>query len=120
MAVARVLCLGYSVGYSQHTGKPFGHFKLQDSSLFPSVHTQEPFATKSYTHIRMQYVITSVHKSLIIVHQNIFCKGGITNNDLLTILSIVKMDHIFEREGGWDPALDWSVTLRGGDQQKIA
>jgi ATP-binding cassette, subfamily D (ALD), peroxisomal long-chain fatty acid import protein len=30
------------------------------------------------------------------------------------------MDHIIEREGGWDAAREWRETLSGGDQQKIA
>lgn len=30
------------------------------------------------------------------------------------------MDHIVEREGGWDNTKDWRETLSGGDQQKIA
>lgn len=30
------------------------------------------------------------------------------------------MDHIVEREGGWDAARDWREALSGGDQQKIA
>lgn len=30
------------------------------------------------------------------------------------------MDHIVEREGGWDAAREWRETLSGGDQQKIA
>lgn len=30
------------------------------------------------------------------------------------------MDHIVEREGGWDAAREWRESLSGGDQQKIA
>ncbi|KLO20044.1 hypothetical protein SCHPADRAFT_992162 [Schizopora paradoxa] len=43
-----------------------------------------------------------------------------SDDDLLAILSIVQMDHIVEREGGWDAARDWRDALSGGDQQKIA
>lgn len=43
-----------------------------------------------------------------------------SDEDLLAILSIVQMDHIVEREGGWDAARDWRDALSGGDQQKIA
>lgn len=46
--------------------------------------------------------------------------GGITDDDLLAILSIVQMDQVVEREGGWEAARDWRETLSGGDQQKIA
>ncbi|KAI0932612.1 hypothetical protein AcV5_004215 [Taiwanofungus camphoratus] len=45
---------------------------------------------------------------------------GITDDDLLAILSIVQMDQVVEREGGWEAARDWRETLSGGDQQKIA
>lgn len=30
------------------------------------------------------------------------------------------MDHIVEREGGWDAAKEWRDALSGGDKQKIA
>ena len=43
-----------------------------------------------------------------------------TDDDLLSILEIVQMDHVVEREGGWDVAHDWRDALSGGDQQKIA
>ena len=45
---------------------------------------------------------------------------GITDADLLDVLATVQMDHIVEREGGWDAAREWRETLSGGDQQKIA
>ena len=46
--------------------------------------------------------------------------GGMTDRDLLSILSVVRMDNVVDREGGWDVARDWRDTLSGGDQQKIA
>ncbi len=46
--------------------------------------------------------------------------GGITDTELLAVLSVVQMDHIVEREGGWDVAREWREALSGGDQQKIA
>ncbi|CAL1696300.1 unnamed protein product [Somion occarium] len=45
---------------------------------------------------------------------------GITDDDLLQILSLVNMTSIVEREGGWDAAREWREALSGGDQQKIA
>jgi ABC-type uncharacterized transport system fused permease/ATPase subunit len=46
--------------------------------------------------------------------------GGVTDDDLLGILSVVQMDNIVEREGGWDTAREWRDALSGGDKQKIA
>ena len=46
--------------------------------------------------------------------------GGVTDGDLLDILAVVQMEHIVEREGGWDAAREWREALSGGDQQKIA
>lgn len=43
-----------------------------------------------------------------------------TDNDLLAILTIVEMDSVVEREGGWDAAREWRDALSGGDKQKIA
>ena len=51
---------------------------------------------------------------------NLFNPGSITDDDLLSILAIVEMDHIVEREGGWDVAKEWRDALSGGDKQKIA
>ncbi|PBK77170.1 related to adrenoleukodystrophy protein [Armillaria ostoyae] len=45
---------------------------------------------------------------------------GITDDDLLNILSIVQMEGVVEREGGWNTAREWRDALSGGDQQKIA
>ncbi|KAK0198494.1 adrenoleukodystrophy protein [Armillaria mellea] len=45
---------------------------------------------------------------------------GITDDDLLNILSIVQMEGVVEREGGWNAAREWRDALSGGDQQKIA
>ncbi|RDX56213.1 hypothetical protein OH76DRAFT_1337713 [Lentinus brumalis] len=47
-------------------------------------------------------------------------RRGITDSDLLEILAVVQMEHIVEREGGWDAAREWREALSGGDQQKIA
>ncbi|KAG5648252.1 hypothetical protein DXG03_006210 [Asterophora parasitica] len=45
---------------------------------------------------------------------------GVTDADLLAILAIVEMDHVVEREGGWDANREWRDALSGGDKQKIA
>ena len=46
--------------------------------------------------------------------------GGITDGDLLRILSLVQMDNVVEREGGWDAVREWRDSLSGGDKQKMA
>jgi ATP-binding cassette subfamily D (ALD) long-chain fatty acid import protein len=46
--------------------------------------------------------------------------GNVTDDDLLEILAVVHMDHVVEREGGWDAAKEWRDALSGGDKQKIA
>lgn len=46
--------------------------------------------------------------------------GGVTDNDLLSILTVLEIDHIVEREGGWDVSREWRDALSGGDKQRIA
>ena len=43
-----------------------------------------------------------------------------TDDDLLEIFSIVQMESVVDREGGWDAAREWRDALSGGDKQKIA
>lgn len=45
---------------------------------------------------------------------------GVTDEDLLKILSILEIDNIVEREGGWDVTREWRDALSGGDKQRIA
>jgi ATP-binding cassette subfamily D (ALD) long-chain fatty acid import protein len=45
---------------------------------------------------------------------------SVTDDDLLQILKVVDMDHIVEREGGWDSIREWRDALSGGDKQRIA
>ncbi|KAF9514886.1 hypothetical protein BS47DRAFT_1372211 [Hydnum rufescens UP504] len=45
---------------------------------------------------------------------------GVTDKDLLRVLAVVQLDHIVEREGGWDTVRDWKDALSGGDKQRIA
>lgn len=45
---------------------------------------------------------------------------GVTDDDLLGVLATVQMEHVVEREGGWDAAKEWRDALSGGDKQKIA
>lgn len=40
---------------------------------------------------------------------------GKTDEDLIKVLSIVEMEHIVEREGGWDVQREWRDALSGGE-----
>lgn len=45
---------------------------------------------------------------------------NITDSDLLRILSIVEIDSIVDRQGGWDAEQEWADVLSGGLQQRVA
>ena len=45
---------------------------------------------------------------------------GVTDADLLRILSIVEIEAIVEREHGWDAEQEWRDVLSGGLQQRVA
>ncbi|KAI8987687.1 hypothetical protein BDF20DRAFT_904674 [Mycotypha africana] len=45
---------------------------------------------------------------------------NVSDQALLDILKIVHIEHIVEREGGWDAEKEWGLALSGGDKQRIA
>jgi ABC-type transport system involved in cytochrome c biogenesis ATPase subunit len=45
---------------------------------------------------------------------------GITDNMLIEALKLVQLDHLVEREGGWDAVADWMDKLSGGEKQRVA
>ncbi|KAI9245155.1 ABC transporter transmembrane region 2-domain-containing protein [Sporodiniella umbellata] len=45
---------------------------------------------------------------------------NVTDDDLMKILKVVQIEHIVEREGGWDSEKEWFLSLSGGDKQRIA
>lgn len=46
--------------------------------------------------------------------------GNVTDDDLLKILQVVQIEHIVEREGGWDTEKEWAIALSGGDKQRVS
>ncbi len=45
---------------------------------------------------------------------------GVTDSDLLSILQILEIDSVVDREGGWDAEEEWRDVLSGGLQQRVA
>ncbi|PVI07223.1 hypothetical protein DM02DRAFT_609197 [Periconia macrospinosa] len=45
---------------------------------------------------------------------------GITDADLLSILSVVEIESIVDRPDGWDAEQEWTDVLSGGLQQRVA
>jgi len=45
---------------------------------------------------------------------------GITDNMLIDALRLVQLDHLVEREGGFDAVADWMDKLSGGEKQRVA
>jgi ABC-type uncharacterized transport system fused permease/ATPase subunit len=45
---------------------------------------------------------------------------NITDDQLLAILKVVQIEHIVEREGGWDSEKEWTLALSGGDKQRVS
>lgn len=45
---------------------------------------------------------------------------GVTDADLLRILRTVDIEHIVDRDGGWDAEEEWRDVLSGGLQQRVA
>eukprot|EP00026_Physarum_polycephalum_P004379 Phypoly_transcript_04397.p1 GENE.Phypoly_transcript_04397~~Phypoly_transcript_04397.p1 ORF type:complete len:659 (+),score=90.82 Phypoly_transcript_04397:98-2074(+) len=45
---------------------------------------------------------------------------GISDNMLVEALKLVQLDHLVEREGGWDAVADWMDKLSGGEKQRVA
>jgi ATP-binding cassette subfamily D (ALD) long-chain fatty acid import protein len=76
--------------------------------------------TYPHTHAEMRerkYGIRTCYQPLI----NSFpIAGRKTDADLMKVLAVVQLEHIVEREGGWDSVRDWKDALSGGDKQRVS
>ncbi|KAK3806456.1 MAG: ABC transporter transmembrane region 2-domain-containing protein [Benniella sp.] len=45
---------------------------------------------------------------------------GFTDQKLLELLSVVHLEYLISREGGWDSVQDWADVLSGGEKQRVA
>lgn len=43
-----------------------------------------------------------------------------TDEDLLELMALVKLEYVVTREGGWDSVADWADVLSGGEKQRVA
>lgn len=47
-------------------------------------------------------------------------KDGSQDKTLDELMSLVELEHIVQREGGWDSVRDWFSVLSGGEKQRVA
>eukprot|EP01119_Soliformovum_irregulare_P005398 TRINITY_DN17164_c0_g1_i1.p1 TRINITY_DN17164_c0_g1~~TRINITY_DN17164_c0_g1_i1.p1 ORF type:complete len:680 (-),score=227.65 TRINITY_DN17164_c0_g1_i1:69-2108(-) len=45
---------------------------------------------------------------------------GKTDEDLIKLMAIVRLEYVVTREGGWDSVADWADVLSGGEKQRVA
>lgn len=41
---------------------------------------------------------------------------NVSDNDLIGLLKLVKLDFLVNREGGWDAVNEWADVLSGGEK----
>lgn len=62
--------------------------------------------------LRDQLIYPHTHKDML--------ARGKADEDLMKCLSVVQLEHVVEREGGWDSVRDWKDALSGGDKQRVS
>lgn len=54
------------------------------------------------------------------MYLHIYLLQGISDSQLSEALRLVQLEHLVEREGGWDAVADWMDKLSGGEKQRVA
>lgn len=83
--------------------------------------TKPPSSSFTYIPQRPYLSLGTLRDQLIYPHSHSdMLSRSISDADLLSILSIVGMESIVEREGGWETKREWRDALSGGDKQRLA
>lgn len=83
--------------------------------------TKPPASEFTYIPQRPYLSLGTLRDQIIYPHaRKEMIERGVTDEALMKILSILEIDNIVEREGGWDVQREWRDALSGGDKQRIA
>ncbi|SCV69975.1 BQ2448_1369 [Microbotryum intermedium] len=83
--------------------------------------TKPPAREFTYIPQRPYLSLGTLRDQIIYPHsRSKMVERGVTDADLMRILAKLEIDHIVEREGGWDVQREWRDALSGGDKQRIA
>ncbi|KDE06157.1 ATP-binding cassette, subfamily D (ALD), member 2 [Microbotryum lychnidis-dioicae p1A1 Lamole] len=83
--------------------------------------TKPPASEFTYIPQRPYLSLGTLRDQIIYPHsRSKMIERGVTDADLMRILAKLEIDHIVEREGGWDVQREWRDALSGGDKQRIA